>query len=327
MIRRREFITLLGGAAAVWPLAARAQQQPLPVIGFLNSSSADGYAPHVGAFRRGLKQAGYVEGENVAVEYRWANGQYNRLPELVNDLVKRQVAVIAATGTPANVAAKSATATIPVVFTAGSDPVQLGLVTSLSRPGGNVTGVTQLTGEVAPKRVEVAHELVPSAKLIGLLVNPQNPSAATLTNASQQAATILGLELDVVHASTEAEVDAAFRTLAAKQVGAVVVVTDAFFNGTVQLLATLSMRHALPTVYQYHQFIEAGGLISYGGSITESYRLAGVYVGRILKGERPADLPVQQSTTVELIINLKTARALGIEVPPTLLARADEVIE
>jgi len=326
-LRRREFITLLGGAAAVWPLAARAQQQPLPVIGFLNSSSADGYAPHVGAFRRGLKQAGYVEGENVAIEYRWANGQYDRLPELANDLVKRQVAVIAATGTPANVVAKSATTTIPLVFTAGSDPVQLGLVTSLNRPGGNITGVTQLTGEVAPKRVEVAHELVPGAKLIGLLVNPRNPSAANLTKASQEAATMLGLHLDVVHASTEAEVDDAFRTFAAKQVRAVVVVTDAFFNGVVQLLATLSMLHSLPTVYQYHPFIEAGGLISYGGSITDSYRLAGVYVGRILKGERPADLPVQQSTTVELIINLKSAKALGLTVPLPLIGRADELIE
>ena len=325
-MKRRDIITLLGGAAA-WPLAARAQQPAMPVIGFINSSSADGYAPHVRAFRQGLKQAGYVEGENIAIEYRWANGQYNRLPELVNDLVKRQVAVIAATGTPANVVTKSATTTIPVVFTAGSDPVQLGLVTSLNRPGGNITGVTQLTGEVAPKRVEVAHELVPGAKLIGLLVNPGNPSAATLTKASQQAAIMLGLHLDVVHASTEAEVDDAFRTFAAKQVGAVVVVTDAFFNGVVQLLATLSMRHSLPTVYQYHPFIEAGGLISYGGSIADSYRLAGVYVGRILKGERPGDLPVQQSTTVELIINLKSAKALGLTVPLPLLGRADELIE
>jgi putative ABC transport system substrate-binding protein len=326
MSSRRDFITLLGGAAA-WPLAARAQQQPLPVIGFLNSSSADGYAPHVHAFRQGLKQAGYVEGENVAIEYRWANGQYDRLPELANDLVKRQVAVIAATGTPANVAAKSATTTIPVVFTAGSDPVQLGLVPSLNRPGGNITGVTQLTGEVAPKRVEVAHELVPGAKLIGLLVNPRNPSAATLTKASQEAATMLGLQLDVVHASTEAEIDDAFRTFAAKQVGAVVVVTDAFFNGAVQSLATVSMSHSLPTVYQYPPFIEAGGLISYGGSIADSYRLAGIYVGRILKGERPADLPVEQSTTVELIINLKSAKALGLTVPLPLIGRADELIE
>src|SRR5215470_5441433 len=327
MMRRREFITLLGGAAAAWPLAAQAQQRSSPVIGFLNSSSADRFAPLVRAFRQGLKQAGYIEGENVAIEYRWANGQYDRLPELANDLVKRQVAVIAATGTPGNLAAKSATATIPVVFTAGSDPVQLGLVTSLNKPGGNVTGATQLTGEVAPKRVEVAHELVPDAKLIGLLVNPRNPSAVTLTNASQQAATMLGLQLEVVHASTEAEVNDAFRSLAANQVGAVVVVTDAFFNGAVQLLATLSMRHSLPTVYQYHQFIEAGGLISYAGSIADSYRLAGVYVGRILKGERPADLPVQQSTAVELIINLKTAKALGLIVPLPLIGRADELIE
>lgn len=326
-MKRREFITLVGGAAVAWPVAAGAQQRPLPIIGFLNVSSADAYAPQVRAFRQGLKQVGYVEGETVAIEYRWADGQYNRLPELANDLVKRQVAVIAAAGTPANVAAKSATATIPVVFTAGSDPVQLGLVTSLSRPGGNVTGATQLTGEVAPKRVEVAHELVPGAKLIGLLVNPRNPSAVNLTRASQQAASMLALQLDEVHASTEAELDDAFRTLAAKQVGAVVVVTDAFFNGAVPLLASLSMRHSLPTVYQYHQFIEAGGLISYGGSITDTYRLAGGYVGRILKGERPADLPVQQSTAVELIINLKTAKALGLTVPLSLIGRADELIE
>jgi putative ABC transport system substrate-binding protein len=326
-VKRREFITLVGGAAVAWPVAAGAQQRPLPIIGFLNVSSADAYAPQVRAFRQGLKQVGYVEGETVAIEYRWADGQYNRLPELANDLVKRQVAVIAAAGTPANVAAKSATATIPVVFTAGSDPVQLGLVTSLSRPGGNVTGATQLTGEVAPKRVEVAHELVPGAKLIGLLVNPRNPSAVNLTRASQQAASMLALQLDEVHASTEAELDDAFRTLAAKQVGAVVVVTDAFFNGAVPLLASLSMRHSLPTVYQYHQFIEAGGLISYGGSITDTYRLAGGYVGRILKGEQPADLPVQQSTAVELIINLKTAKALGLTVPLSLIGRADELIE
>jgi putative ABC transport system substrate-binding protein len=326
-VKRREFITLVGGAAVAWPVAAGAQQRPLPIIGFLNVSSADAYAPQVRAFRQGLKQVGYVEGETVAIEYRWADGQYNRLPELANDLVKRQVAVIAAAGTPANVAAKSATATIPVVFTAGSDPVQLGLVTSLSRPGGNVTGATQLTGEVAPKRVEVAHELVPGAKLIGLLVNPRNPSAVNLTRASQQAASMLALQLDEVHASTEAELDDAFRTLAAKQVGAVVVVTDAFFNGAVPLLASLSMRHSLPTVYQYHQFIEAGGLISYGGSITDTYRLAGGYVGRILKGERPADLPGQQSTAVELIINLKTAKALGLTVPLSLIGRADELIE
>jgi putative tryptophan/tyrosine transport system substrate-binding protein len=326
-LRRREFISLLGGAAAAWPVTAGGQQRSLPIIGFLNGSSADAYAPQVRAFRQGLKQAGYVEGETVAIEYRWADGQYNRLPELANDLVKRQVAVIAAAGTPANVVAKSATATVPVVFTAGSDPVQLGLVTSLSRPGGNITGATQLTGEVAPKRVEVAHELVPDAKLIGLLVNPRNPSAVSLTRASQQAASMLALQLDEVHASTEAELDDAFRTLAAKQVGAVVVVTDAFFNGAVPLLASLSMRHSLPTVYQYHQFIEAGGLISYGGSIADSYRLAGVYVGRILKGERAADLPVQQSTAVELIINLKTAKALGLTVPLPLIGRADELIE
>jgi putative ABC transport system substrate-binding protein len=281
----------------------------------------------VNAFRQGLKEPGYADGENVAIEYRWADGHYDRLTGLAGDLVQRRVSVIAATSTPANIVAKAATSTIPIVFTAGSDPVQLGLVASLNRPGGNVTGVTQLTGEVAPKRVELAHQLVPAATLIGLLVNPENPSAETLTKASQAAAATLGLQLVVVHASTEAELDDAFSALLQNRAGALVVVTDAFFNGHAEQLAALAMRHLMPTIYEYHAFVAAGGLVSYGGSITDSYRLAGVYAGRILKGEKPADLPVQQSTKVELIINLKSAKALGITIPLSFLGRADEVIE
>jgi putative ABC transport system substrate-binding protein len=323
-MRRRKFITLLGAATA-WPLAARAQQA-MPVIGFLNGASPDGYAPMVVAFHQGLKEAGYIEGQNVTIEYRWANGQYDQLPALANDLVGRQVSVIAATSTPANLMAKAATDTIPIVFTTGSDPVQLGLVASLNRPGGNVTGVTQLTGEVAPKRLELAHELVPTATVIGLLVNPGSPIAEVVTKASQEAATTLGVLLEVLRASSEAEIDDAFITFQ-KRIGALVIGTDAFFSGHAELFAALAIRHRLPTIYEYRPFVVAGGLISYGGSVTESYRLAGVYTGRILKGDKPAELPVLQSTKVELLLNLKTAKALGIAVPLPLLGRADEVIE
>jgi putative ABC transport system substrate-binding protein len=326
-MRRRDFITLVGGAAATWPLAVRAQQSAMPVIGFLNSASADGYAPMVSAFRQGLKEAGYVEGQNVAVEYHWADGQYARLTALADDLVRRQVSVIAATSTPANVVAKAATSTIPIVFTAGSDPVQLGLVASLNHPGGNVTGATQLTGEVAAKRLALAHQLVPTATVIGLLVNPGNPSAEALTRDSQAAAVSLGLQLEVLHATTEAELDDVFNTLRDKRAGALVIGTDAFFNSHVERLAALGIRHLMPAIYQYHEFVAAGGLMSYGGSVTDSYRLAGGYVGRILKGEKPADLPVQQSTKFELIINLKTAKALSLSVPLVLQMTADEVIE
>jgi putative ABC transport system substrate-binding protein len=324
-MRRREFIRLLGAATA-WPLVARAQQA-MPVIGFLNGASPDGYAPMVVAFRQGLKEAGYVEGQNVAIEYRWANGQYDQLPALARDLVGRQVSVIAATSTPANLMAKAATGTIPIVFTTGSDPVQLGLVASLNRPGGNVTGVTQLTGEVAPKRVELAHELVPTATVIGLLVNPGSPSAEALTKASREAATTLGVQLEVLRASSEAEIDDAFITFQQMRIGALVIGTDAFFSGHAELLAALAIRHRLPAIYEYHPFVAAGGLISYGGSVMDSYRLAGVYTGRILRGDKPAELPVLRSTKVELILNLKTAKALGITVPLSLLGRADEVIE
>jgi putative tryptophan/tyrosine transport system substrate-binding protein len=325
-MKRREFISLLG-AAVVWPLAARAQPAAMPVIGFLNGASLDGYAHMVAAFRQGLKETGYVEGQNVAIEYRWADGQYDRLPGLAADLVRRHVSVIAATSTPANLVAKAATSTIPIVFTTGSDPVQLGLVASLNRPGGNITGVTQLTEEVGPKRVELAHELIPTATVIGLLVNPGNSLAETMTATSRAAAATLGLQLNVLHASTEAEIDDAFSALLQMRAGALAIGGDTFFNSRAELLAALSIRHSMPSVYQNHEFAAAGGLISYGGSLMDSYRLAGVYTGRILKGDNPADLPVQQSTKVELIINLKTARALGVTVPLALSGRADELIE
>ena len=326
-MRRREFITAFGSAAAAWPLAARAQQPARPAVGILNGGSADGYAPMLAAFREGLKETGYVEGQNVEIEYRWANGQYDRLTGLADDLVRRQVSVIAA-NTPANLVAKAATSTIPIVFTTGGDPVQLGLVASLDHPGGNVTGVTQLSAEVAPKRVELAHELVPKATVFALLVNPTN-SAQTdiLTKASQAAAETLGLKLDILHASTAAELDDAFAAFLHMRAGALVMGTDSFFSGQSENLAALALRHAVPAIYEYRPFVAAGGLASYGGSITDSYRLAGVYTGRILKGAKPADLPVQQSTKVELLINLRTAKTLGLTLPLSLLGRADEVIE
>jgi ABC-type uncharacterized transport system substrate-binding protein len=325
-VKRREFITLLGGAAAVWPLAARAQQPTMPVIGFLNGASADGYAIPARAFRQGLKDTGYVEGENIAIEYRWAEGQYDRLPALAADLVRRKVDVIAA-NSPAMLPAKAATATIPIVFTTSNDPVQLGLVASLSRPGGNVTGVTSLNVEVGPKRLELLHELVPAANVIGLLVNPNSPNAETLSRDLQMAAGKLGLQLHVLHAGNERDFDRVFAALVRLRAGALVIGADAIFTSHTERLAALALRHAMPAIYQYPEFTAAGGLMSYGGSIIEAYRTTGVYTGRILKGERPADLPVQQITKVELIINLKTAKALGITVPLPLSGRADEVIE
>jgi putative tryptophan/tyrosine transport system substrate-binding protein len=326
-MKRREFIALLGGAAASWTRAAYAQQPALPVIGFLNGASADSYARQVAAFRQGLKETGYVDGQNVTIEYRWAEGKYDRLPALAADLVRRQVSVIAATTTPANLTAKTATSTIPIVFTAGGDPVQLGLVASLRRPGGNVTGVTVLAEELAPKRMELAHELVPTATLIGLLVNPRSPNPEAKKRAAQAAAATLGLQLDVLHASTDAELDDAFATLVQKQAGALVTDADVFFTSRAERLAALAARHSMPVIYGTGVFPAAGGLMSYGGSVTESYHLAGIYAGRILKGDKPADLPVQQSTKVELIINLRTAKALGLTVPLSLLGRADELIE
>ena len=325
-MRRREFIGVLSGAAVALPLAARAQQSTMPVIGFLNGSSSEGYAPRVAAFRQGLKEAGYVEGRNVAIEFRWAEGHYDRLPEMAADLARRQVSVIVA-NTPANLIAKATTGTIPIVFTTSSDPVQVGLVASMNRPGGNVTGISQLNVEVGPKRLELAHELMPSATDVALLVNASNPVAAAVENGMQAAAISLGLRLQVINASSDAEVETAFAGFSRLKAGVLVIGTDAFFNGLIERLAALATRHVVPTIYQYSEFTAAGGLMSYGGDLNDSYHLAGVYTGRILKGEKPADLPVQQSTKVELLVNLKTAKALGITVPLSLLGRADQVIE
>jgi putative ABC transport system substrate-binding protein len=325
-MRRREFIGLLGGAAAAWPVAARAQQAAMPMIGFLNSASADGYATATQAFRQGLKVTGYVEGENVAIEYRWAEGQYNRLPALAADLVRRKVDVITA-NTAAMLPARAATTTVPIVFSTGLDPVQLGLVASLSRPGGNITGVTSMNVEVGPKRLELLHEFVPAANVIGLLVNPNNANAQILSRDLQATARKLGLQLHVLHAGNERDFDGVFVALVQLRAGALVIGTDAFLTSHSEQLAALALRHAVPAIYQFPEFTAAGGLMSYGSSMMESNRIAGVYTGRILKGEKPADLPVQQITKVELIINLKTAKALGLTVPLPLLGRADEVIE
>jgi putative tryptophan/tyrosine transport system substrate-binding protein len=328
-MKRREFITLLGGVAAAWPLAARAQQQPMPVVGFLNGGTAEGYAPMVAAFRQGLKEAGYVEAQNVIIEYRWAEGQYDRLPSLAAELVQQKVSVIAATTTPAALAAKAATSTVPIVFTTGGDPIKLGLVASLGRPGGNVTGSTQLSVEVGPKRLELARELFPGATTFALLVNPANPLAATVSKDLQAIADTLGVRLHVLHASTEADFEAAFATAAQLRAAALVISgADPVFGSHAAQLGALALRHSVPAIYQFREFAAAGGLMSYGGYTTDTYRLGGVYTGRILKGEKPADLPVVQfSTKVELILNLKTARALGITVPLPLSGRADEVIE
>jgi putative ABC transport system substrate-binding protein len=326
-MNRREFIAIAGGAAAVWPLVARAQQPAKPVVGFLNVASPDGYEHYVAAFRDGLKERGFIEGQNVAIEFRWAEGHHDRLPNMAADLVRRQVSVIVA-NTPANLTAKAATSTIPIVFTTASDPVQIGLVPNLSRPGGNITGVSQLNVEIGPKRLELAHQLMPTATSVAFLVNPRNVSRTeTLTRDAQAAAVPLGLKIHVLPAFTDAEIDAAFAGFAQLNAGALVIGADALFNSKSRLLAELSLRYAVPAIYQYSEFADAGGLLSYGGSIKESYRWAGIYTGRILKGERPADLPVQQTTTVELIVNLKTAKALGISVPLPLLGRADKVIE
>jgi putative ABC transport system substrate-binding protein len=327
-IGRRKFIAALGSAALDWPLAARAQQTAMPVVGFLNSASPEPYAPMVATFRQGLSEAGYVEGNNVAIEYRWANGQYDRLPALAADLVRHQVAVTVATGGESSaLVAKAATTTIPIVMAVAGDPIKGGLVASLNHPGSNVTGVTVLGVELASKRLELLHELVPSATNIAVLINPTSPTAETLSTDLRAAARSLGLQIYILQAKTETDLDSAFATLVQTHAGALVIGSDPFFNSQSGRLAALGLRYAVPEIYQYREFAAAGGLISYGGSITDSYRTVGIYTGRVLKGENPADLPIQQSTKVELFINLKTAKAINITVPLPLLGRADEVIE
>jgi putative tryptophan/tyrosine transport system substrate-binding protein len=327
-MKRREFMTLLAGAAAAWPLAARAQQPAMPVIGLL-SSRAPGDAPQLlAALRQGLKDTGFVEGQNVAIEYRFAGNQHERLPALATDLVHRQVTVIAATTTPAALAAKAATTTIPIVFEVGGDPVRLGLVASLNRPGGNVTGVTQTNVEITPKRLQFLHELLPTADVMALLVNPAIPTVAeTESSEVLSAARTLGIKLHVLNASTERDFDAVFANLIQLRASGLVIGGDAFFTARQEQLAALAVRHAVPAIYENREFAAAGGLMSYGSIITDAYRLAGVYAARILKGEKPGELPVQQSTKVEMFLNLKTATALGITVPLPILGRADEVIE
>jgi putative tryptophan/tyrosine transport system substrate-binding protein len=327
-MRRRDFIKVTIGSVAAWPLATRAQQPGMPVIGFLDSKSPDDIAHMVAAFRRGLNEATFIEGQNVTIEFRWAQNQYDQLPVLAADLVRRRVDVIAATGGPAALAAKTASATIPIVFRLAADPIAAGLVASLSRPGGNVTGVTSLNLEVGSKRLEFLHELVPTATIMAGLVNPTNPTNAEILSRDLQAtARLLGLQLHLLHASSDADIDAVFATLTELRAAGLVIGTDAFFTSRNEKLAALGLRYRIPTIYQWREFVAAGGLVSYGGSAADSYRLAGVYTGRILKGEKPADLPVQQATKFELFINLKTAKALGIAVPQSMLVAADEVIE
>ena len=328
-MKRREFITLLGSAAAAWPLGALAQQPATPVVGYLSARTPQDSVEVLAEFHRGLAEMGFVDGRNVAIEYGWIEGHYDRLPEMIADLVRRGVAVIAIPNTTSSaLAAKSATQTIPIVFNIGSDPVTVGLVASLSHPGGNVTGIAMLQTAVTAKRLELLHELVPTARLIAFLVNPGNPGFANAeTKEVQEAARAIGVDLLILNASNLSEIDAAFATLVQQQAGALLVGGDVFYISRTGQLVTLAARHAVPTTYAYLEQGAAGGLMCYGAGLASTQRSVGVYTGRILKGEKPADLPVQQVTKLQLVINMKTAKALGLDVPPTLLARADEVIE
>jgi putative ABC transport system substrate-binding protein len=328
-MKRRDFITLLGGAAAPWPLAANAQQPAMPVIGFLHSASAAAYTGLVAAFRKGLGEAGYSEGQNVAIEFRWGEGRNERLPALAVELVRRQVAIIVTPGsTAATLAAKAATTTIPIVFLSAVDPVKAGLVASLNRPGGNVTGVSDIGVQLAAKRLGLLHELLPGAARFALLVNPSNPGITEpFVTEMQTAASVIGRQIEVVAASTDSDIDKAFATLVSKRADAFLVSTDALFVTRRVQLVTLAARHAVPAMYFRHEFADAGGLMSYGSNLADQFRQVGVYTGRVLKGEKPAEMPVVQPTRFELIINLPTARAIGIVVPSSLLAQADEVIE
>jgi putative ABC transport system substrate-binding protein len=326
-MRRREFITVLGGAAAVWPLAARAQQTTMPVVGSLQTGSSGASAHLEAAFQRGLEETGYVEGQNVGIVYRYADGQYDRLPALAAELVRRQVALIGAFAPPAAHAAKAATKTIPIVFTSGADPVKEGLVATLNRPGGNLTGVNILTTDLESKRLQLLGELVPASALIAVLINPKAVAGESQEKDLQAAAPRLGRPIFILNASSERDIDSAFPTLIERRAAALLVTGDSFFNSRREQLVALAARHAIPAIYEWREFALAGGLMTYGSSITDAYRLAGRYAGRILKAEKPSDLPIVQPTKFDLIINLKTAKALGLAVPPTLLALADEVIE
>jgi len=327
-MKRREFITLLGGAAVAWPLAARAQQPAMPLVGFLNTASPEPFADFIAAFRKGLREAGYTEGQNVTIEYRWAEGQYERLPALAAELVRRRPAVLVATGgDPSILAAKAATTTIPTVFATGSDPVALGYVASLSRPGGNLTGVTQLTSLLGAKRIGLLLELVPIAQTIAVLFNPNYPVAPLHLKDAQEAAGRIGIRLIALNASTDSDFEPAFVSLVEQRGDALMVSADPFFNSRRNQLVALAARHRIPTIYEFREFAIAGGLMSYGTSLANAYQQVGNYTARILQGAKSADLPVVQSARFEFVINLKTSKELGLEVPPTLLARADEVIE